>query len=184
MKTLTDSTQVYRKAYVERAEELYANRLKSMRATLAENGMDLNKVAPYPRSNIGRAAYQGAVARHTQFMAAFKSQPIDLSTGITDFGRLDGRQPWLVVEKPGAEADLRKRARMEANSNFDGYLLKLAKKIIKPINRATMTGELWSNCELAVVCLDGEEQLWHTKCIMNFSVYHNMFNQWPTRRRK
>ena len=57
-------------------------------------------------------------------------------------------------------------------------------KIGKPVTNAKMAGNIWTNAVLTVTTNDGEEQVWNTKMILNFSKYQKMFNQFPSRRKK
>lgn len=179
--TLKAATNSYRDAYIVRITEYYLERLNNIRKTLADNGMDLNKVAPYPRSNIGRTAYQMAMALYHHYTAHFDTDQ-EKNSAVDTTARLSGTAPWIVKEKEGAEDKVRSDARRDAISTFDSYLYKLAGKIGKPIASATMTGSLWDGSILTVKCQDGEDQSWNTKCILNCSIYQKLFNQWPTRR--
>jgi hypothetical protein len=57
-----------------------------------------------------------------------------------------------------------------------------AGKIGKEITSARTNGLIWDCATIWAFCTDGEEQVWHTQCIINRSVYNKLFNQWPTRR--
>lgn len=173
--TLRAATHAYREAYVARAEELYMERLVSMRSKLAAAGMDLDIVAPYPRSDVGRRDYRTAIAIRNAYSHYFVAD-------TKGRGYRMPKDPYIVIEKPDAEAKCRAEARQDANACFDSYLFKLAGKIAKPIKQATYRGHLWDGSELSVVCEDDETQVWKTRCIINVSVYGKLFNQWPTRR--
>ena len=185
VETLKLATAAHRASYVARAEELHIERLVSMRASLAAAGMDLNKVAPRPNTNCGKSQYRFALAKHNNFRAVFqddKNAPETADSRMFPMKRFYGEVPWIVVEKPDAEAKLRAEARAEANLCFDAYLYKLAGKIGTPILAATMTGGLWNGSTLTVTLESGDIQVWTTKRILNVSVYGKLFNQWPTRR--
>lgn len=47
-----------------------------------------------------------------------------------------------------------------------------------------MSGNIWTGTTLMVTTNDGEEQIWNTQMIINFSKYQKMFNQFPSRRKK
>lgn len=177
--TLREATAAHRAIYVARAEEIYMTGLVGMRAALTAAGMDLNKVAPYPKTNMGRKEYRMMLAAHKRYTFSFadaEDRPISFT------GRLNGTLPWLVKEKADAESKVRAEARRDANACFDAYLYKLAGKIVKSITSAALTGNLWNGSTLQVECEDGEKQTWTTKCIINQSIYGKLFNQWPTRR--
>lgn len=191
---LKTSTAAYRAVYVKRAEEIYMSGLRNMRQMLADNGMDLNKVAPYPSSNIGRKEYRMKIAAHHRFTASFETAPEAKLLSMT--GMMDGKLPWIVVERAGAEEKVRAEARQDANSCFDSFLYKMAGKIHAVVGDnekiwgATLTGELWDGCRLTVTrsLQTGTkfdpmaDIIFNTKCILNQSVYGKLFNQWPTRR--
>lgn len=176
--TLDPATRTYRDQYVTRAIEIHVEILNNMRKTMAENGMDLNKVAPYPKTNIGRTAYQIALSLYHKYTAVFEPVKTDGPSSRI----FDDKAPYIVVERAGAEEKVRSDARHTANGLFEAFLYKMADKIGKLIVSAEMTGRLWDGCNIKVVCTDGETQNWKTQCIMNRSIYNNFFNQWPTRR--
>jgi len=71
-----------------------------------------------------------------------------------------------------------------AEDAYRNFMQKMIEKIGKPVIDAKMTGNIWTNATLHVTTDDGDEQIWNTKMILNFSKYQKMFNQFPTRRKK
>lgn len=71
-----------------------------------------------------------------------------------------------------------------ARDSYLAFIEKMISKIGKPVVKAKMTGNIWTNAVIEVVTDDGETQLWNTKMIINFSKYEKMFNQFPSRRKK
>jgi len=71
-----------------------------------------------------------------------------------------------------------------AEDAYRNFMEKMIQKIGKPVVDAKMTGNIWTNAVLTVNTDDGEEQVWHTQMILNFSKYQKMFNQFPSRRKK
>lgn len=71
-----------------------------------------------------------------------------------------------------------------AEDSYHEFIGKMIQKIGKPVVKADMRGNIWTNATLIVTTDDGEEQVWNTKMILNFSKYQKMFNQFPTRRKK
>ena len=71
-----------------------------------------------------------------------------------------------------------------AEEAYRNFMAKMIEKIGKPVVDAKMTGNIWTNATLHVTTNDGEEQVWNTKMILNFSKYQVMFNQFPSRRKK
>ena len=193
---LKTSTAAYRAVYVKRAEEIYMSGLRNMREMLAANGMDLNKVAPYPKSNIGRREYRMRIAAHRRYTASFETAESVKHQSLT--GMMYGELPWMMVERAGAEEKVRVEARRDANDCFDSFLYKMSGKIYEVVGDnekiwgATLTGELWDGCRLTVTRslqtgtrFDPMADLvFNTKCIINQSVYGKLFNQWPTRRQE
>jgi hypothetical protein len=71
-----------------------------------------------------------------------------------------------------------------AEDAYRGFMQKMIEKIGKPVIDAKMTGSIWTNAVLTVTTDDGDQQVWSTKMIINFSKYNKMFNQFPSRRKK
>ena len=71
-----------------------------------------------------------------------------------------------------------------AEASYRDFMHKMITKIGKPVVNAKMTGNIWTSAVLTVNTNDGEEQVWNTKMILNFSKYQKMFNQFPSRRKK
>jgi hypothetical protein len=71
-----------------------------------------------------------------------------------------------------------------AEDAYKNFMGKMIEKIGKPVVDAKMTGNIWTNATLHVTTDDGEEQVWSTQMIINFSKYQTMFNQFPSRRKK
>lgn len=178
--TIEDVSKLLRDALAEPRGQYrthYRNRLveqvDAIASKLAANGMDLELVAPYPRSNIGRNAYLAAVDLY-QFARRFFAS-VKCSRSMRD--------PDIVAPKPNRDEILDKLADEATARYFDGYVIKLSVKIGKPIASAKLVGSLWTDSTLNVICEDGENQVWHTQCIFNTSCLGRIFNQWPTRRK-
>lgn len=158
--------------YVARFSELRLAQLVRDREELAKVGMDAQIYAPYPSGNMDRTSFKQAEARHYRIRSYFQSD--NASRGF--------RHPDPVTERPDAEPRLRQLARQEADALVDSYLHKMVKKIGKEITSAETNGRIWDCATLTVTCLDGDIQVWDTKCILNVSCLGKVFNQWPTRR--
>ena len=174
VQVLTTCTATHRADFVLRHEEAALSQLRWFRAELTKVGMDAEKFAPYPHGSINREAYRMAESLYYSVRRYFQAANPNALRGIRD--------PLIVVERADAEAKVRADARKAANADFDAYLNKLANKIGQTITSAAISGGLWDGSTLAVGCEDGTNQVWNTKCIINQSVYHKLFNQWPTRR--
>lgn len=161
-----------RAAYTQKYTDNLLAVLQHDRDGLAAVGMDAGVYAPYPSGKLPKAAYRQAQGKYQRVRFSFQSVKSCRWPG----------EPEIVVERPEAEPKLRARAKQEADAVVDSYLTKLAGKIGKDIVSVKTNGNVWDYAELEAQCADGEQQRWHTRCILNFSVYHKPFNQWPTRR--
>jgi hypothetical protein len=180
--TIADIDQTLKNALAEprtQYHQFYKERLRqqvdALAAKLAENGMDLEIVAPYPKSNIGRNAYIAAVELRNFATKYFKS--------TATYGR-GMHDPNIVARVDDAKLEeiLEASAKKATEMHFDGYIIKLAGKIGKTIAEAELVGGLWNDSVLTIKAVDGEVQVWHTHCIWNVSCLGRIFNQWPTRR--
>lgn len=172
--TLREALNGPREEYRNLYRAHLAKQVDEVKAKLEANGMDMEKTFPYPNGNMGRAAYIVAQDAWNFAKMFFKS--------TTSHGF---RQPDPVVAIPSNEKSrkLDKLADEATARHFDGYIIKLANKIGKPIVSAKLVGSLWHDCTLHVICEDFEPQCWHTQCIWNVSCLGRVFNQWPTRRK-
>ena len=161
--------------YIAMAEKRAKDFVNDRLEVLKKHGMDLDKVAPPPNSRtMGASEYKTAQAKRDLYRSITKSTKSMLSRGEPDI-----REPnkvmidrYIEMNKQGAE---------DAYRNF---MEKMIQKIGKPVVDAKMTGNIWTNAVLTVTTEDGEEQVWHTQMILNFSKYQKMFNQFPSRRKK
>jgi hypothetical protein len=170
---LNEATKAARAEYYARVAEGTVNRVAALEKELAAAGWDFQIGFAYPRSNVGKIAYRIAVARREWARQFVMSESACRSMGAPD----------PVKMKPNVAEIVAKLAEQTAKADFDAYLCKLAKKIGKEVADASLTGSLWNWSTLTVICTDGEVQTWATQCIINYSVLHKPFNQWPTRRR-
>jgi hypothetical protein len=76
-----------------------------------------------------------------------------------------------------------KRHVESAKNDFERFLVKMAGKIAKPVKATSIEIVSWSEINLSVICLDGEQQEWYMQAICNYSKYGRPFNQFPVRRR-
>jgi hypothetical protein len=174
-KTLREAMSQPRREYHNYYENALRKQLMTLHAEFEKNGMDRQIVAPYPASNLSRTAYFMAKDKY-EFASRFYRNA-NVSQGWL--------QPCPVVQITEAEIDakLDQMAAEATAKHFDGYIIKLADKIGKPIKVATLVGSLWSDSTLRITTKDGEKQEWHTQCIFNTSCLGKIFNQWPTRRK-
>lgn len=174
-KALIKIFDAHMKEYVAAAEKRAKEFIDDKLAILKKAGNDLNKVAPMPNSRtMGTSEYKTAQAKRDLYRSITKS-----TVSVSRPGEPDIREPnkamidrYIEMNKKGAE---------EAYENF---MHKMMQKIGKPVVDANMKGNIWTNAILTVTTNDGEEQVWHTQMILNFSKYQKMFNQFPSRRKK
>lgn len=174
-KALIKIFDAHMKEYVAAAEKRAKEFIDDKLAILKKAGNDLNKVAPMPNSRtMGASEYKTAQAKRDLYRSITKS-----TVSVSRPGDPDIREPnkamidrYIEMNKKGAE---------EAYENF---MHKMMQKIGKPVVDASMKGNIWTNAILTVTTNDGEEQVWHTQMILNFSKYQKMFNQFPSRRKK
>jgi len=180
--TLRTALAAPRLEYRARFRQHVRAQVDEIAAKLAQNNLDLNKVAPYPASYgptyKGRNAYIAAMELN-QFAWRFFE-----GTDKYAMQRSGSDQPYFVAARKDWDKTLDKMADEATAKYFDGYIIKLANKIGKPVVSAELVGSLWTNCTLNVICEDFEPQFWHTQCIFNVSCLGRVFNQWPTRRKK
>lgn len=174
-KALIKIFDAHMKEYVAAAEKRAKEFIDDKLEILKKAEWDLNKVAPMPNSRtMGTSEYKTAQAKRDLYRSITKSTEYSTRPGQPDI-----REPnkamidrYIEMNKKGAE---------EAYQNF---MHKMMQKIGKPVVDAKMTGNIWTNAILTVTTNDGEEQVWHTQMILNFSKYQKMFNQFPSRRKK
>jgi hypothetical protein len=170
IKVLESHLDEYKAMAKQRAKEFIEKRLEF----LSKHDWDLNKAFPPWRGGLG-ADYKARASQENLFSYITKTK-----------GSYTGRRndPHIV------EPDQQKIDRYVANSvkeaeeSYREFMQKMITKIGKPVVDAKMYGNIWTNAVLRVTTNDGEEQVWNTKMILNFSKYQKMFNQFPTRRKK
>lgn len=158
--------------YKKRAEDEAKAFVGKLLDNLKKNDWDLDKIAPYPKS----------MNRDYKIMKNKR----DLYQMVTKASRSSyGRgEPYIVHAD---QAKINHYIEMNVKGAEDAYrsfMEKMIQKIGKPVIDAKMTGNIWTNATLTVTTDDGEEQVWNTKMILNFSKYNKMFNQFPSRRKK
>jgi hypothetical protein len=159
--------------YIAMAEKRAKDFVHDKLETLKKHGMDLDKVAPLDSRTMGQSEYKTAQAKRDLYRSITKSTKSMLSRGEPDI-----REPNQVMIDRYIE--MNKRGAEDAYRNF---MEKMIQKIGKPVVDAKMTGNIWTNAVLTVTTDDGEQQVWHTQMILNFSKYQKMFNQFPSRRK-
>lgn len=158
--------------YKKRAEDEAKAFIKKLLDNLKKNDWDLDKIAPYPRSM--NSDYKIMKNKRDLYQMVTKASKSMYSRG----------EPYIVHAD---QAKINHYIEMNVKGAEDAYrsfMEKMIQKIGKPVIDAKMTGNIWTNATLTVTTDDGEEQVWNTKMILNFSKYNKMFNQFPSRRKK
>ena len=160
--------------YKKRAEDEARKFVKGRLEVLKKHNWDLNSLAPRPRSHMSREEYKQAENRRDIYSA--------FTRAVRSTSSLSGpeiREPDQT--KINHYIDMNIKSAEEAYRNF---MAKMIQKIGKPVIDANMTGNIWTNALLTVTTDDGQQQVWKTQMILNFSKYQKMFNQFPSRRVK
>lgn len=159
-------------AAVDRARTEATKLIERLLKKLAENGWDLNLVAPVPRSSLSRQDY--IRARSTR----------DLYQSITTHTQTSRRpsEPDIRARSADAESRFIQESVKDAAFQYDLFVAKLVKKI-GAVQSARLQGDhVWGHSILTVVLDKGEVQRWKTQQIVNVSSLGKLFNQWPTRK--
>lgn len=145
--------------------------VKRLLDNLKKDGWDLDKIAPL---SFGRSDYRMMRNKRDLYQMITKASKSSYGRGEPHIVQPDRAKINRYVEMnvQGAE------------DSYRGFMEKMIQKIGKPVIDATMTGNIWTNATLTVTTDDGEQQVWSTKMIVNFSKYNKMFNQFPSRRKK
>jgi hypothetical protein len=157
---------------VARAETEAHAAIARAHAKLAEFGWDVDKAAPRPNGNMGRAQYKTMMAKHNWLLS--------LTTHTKSYHRYG--EPHIRAASPDQEARYIAASRDGAAQQYDLFVMKLTRKIGECLT-ATLTGNhVWGRSTLTVTKADGTTERWMTQQIVNVSVLGLIFNQWPTRK--
>lgn len=159
--------------YIQMAKVRAKKFLDDKLDVLKQHGWDLNLVAPQPRSSDGSTKYLTAKAKRQLYQSITTSKESSRRPGAPDIRVANTQMINHYIQQSADGAEQSYRAFME----------KMINKIGKNVTHATMVGSIWTNTILTVDTEDGEQQVWHTKMILNFSKYEKMFNQFPSRRK-
>lgn len=158
---------------VERAVNFAKETIAKMTANLEAAEWDLNVVAPYPNSGVGRPTYMSMNAKRNMYRILFEMNP-------TNGNRPS--DPIFMLRDEESEARFVKMAAESASLEFDAYVAKLVAKVGEH-STARVTGSLWNYSILTVETPEGEQR-WKTQQILNVSKLNKVFNQYPTRKIK
>lgn len=170
IKVFEDHLEEYKKGAREEAQKFIDARI----AALEKAGWDLNVVAPEPKSGYGTEAYKMAQARRAVYTSITKAKAAYRKPNEPDIRELNQAMVERYINQ----------AVQAAEDDYRAFMQKMIEKIGKPVVKATMTGSIWRNAVLNVETNDGEEQVWNTQMIINYSKYQRAYNQFPSRRKK
>jgi hypothetical protein len=164
----------HKKEYLEAARTRATSFIKDKLDVMKKHGWDIDKVAPAPNSRtMGVSEYKSAQAKRDLYRSLTKSSNTMLARGEPDI-----RRPNQAMIDRYVEMNVR-----GAEDAYNDFMEKMIQKIGRPVVDAVMTGSIWTNATLKVTTDDGQNQVWNTKMILNFSKYQKMFNQFPSRRK-
>lgn len=170
IKLLESHLDEYKQMARKRAEEFVKDKMNELK----KYGWDLNLAAPVPKMRDGREAYQIAVQKQSLLSALTSPTESVISPGA----------PRIRKPNPAAAAKYVNDAVKGAEDSYRAFMQKMIEKIGKPVAKAKMSGNIWTDATITVTTDDGEDQVWSTRMILNFSKYQRMFNQFPSRRKK
>lgn len=167
IKILESHLQEYKDMAEKRAREFVKDRLDFLK----KHDWDLDKAVPRTKSYND---YKATEQKRQVYSALTKPKNNTRGRGEPDIREPDQTKidHYVKMNVQGAE------------DAYRSFMQKMIEKIGKPVTSAKMTGNIWTNAILTVTTNDGEEQVWNTKMILNFSKYQKMFNQFPSRRKK
>ena len=172
--TLIDLFESHLGEYKARARQTAKEYMDTRIKVLSDAAWDLNKVAPNPaRIRLSREDYKTAAAKRAYYTTITSSKKTNQGRNEPDIREL--RPAMVDLYLNGVER--------EAEAAYRGFMAKMILKIGSPVVQASMTGNIWNDAKITVKTVSGEEQVWHTKMIINFSKYGKFFNQFPTRRK-
>ena len=161
--------------YIKRARDEAHAFVAKLLDNLKKHDWDLDKVAPYPNSRTMSAnEYKMASNKRSLYKSITGSKGSVMKPG----------DPYIVSPEPGLINHYVEMNAKGAEEAYRNFMAKMIEKIGKPVIDAVMTGNIWTNATLTVTTDDGQQQVWTTKMILNFSKYQKMFNQFPSRRKK
>lgn len=162
-----------KEAAIERAEENMRKLISDTFIKLMNDGMDVEKYAPYPRYVHG-FEYHWAKEKYN-FVRR-------ITTPLNSHRRM-GEPDICKANDKGVEREIIK-AKRQAAEQYDKFVLKLTLKIGE-VTDAELSGDhVWSHSFLTVYLPNGDKQIWKTQSIWNISKYQKIFTQYPSRKIK
>lgn len=169
--SLIAALNLHREEYIKAAGERAKANFDGMMEKLAKHDWDLDIMHPVPQMKLSwnKRDYDN---QHSIDIARQRYFAITDGNGAIRKYSHQKENEYIEMNKRGAAA------------SYDEYVHKMIQKIGKQVTHADITGSPWTGSTLKVKTEDGEDQVWSTKMILNFSKYQTMFNQFPSRRIK
>lgn len=185
---IADALEGYRVGAMDEAEASIVQVLMNAYRALAEADWNLDVVAPRPNSlKMGRTEYMAANHKRA-FYSSITTNDNERNNAETRAMRARGEAvgygntPNFVRYTEMCVTSMIQRARQDASASFDAFVAKLAQKNGAGVVSATVDrASVWNDSILTATFEDGSKKVWHTKTIINCSVYGKLFNQWPSR---
>ncbi|PCJ96727.1 MAG: hypothetical protein COA52_00540 [Hyphomicrobiales bacterium] len=157
---------------VERATQRATAICDKVHKHLLENDMDITKALPrIDAYNDSYDVYRDKQAKKNLYMSLVSYDKHDMTDKI-------------VIMNDMKILKFIQKARENAAFTYDKFVNKLNLKI-GPVSEAKLQGNhVWDESFLTVKIVDGAEEIWKTKMILNVSKLGLIFNQFPTRKMK
>ena len=159
----------HRSEFLKRAEAQARNYLDNAIKALAKKDWNLDALIP-----TGRRATDDEEKRKNFFRKITEAADPYRSHKQPEIRKRSVKSEKRFIDAEVAAAEL----------DYNGFINKMIEKIGRPVIAAELKGSIWTSARLTVTTVDGEEQVWETKIILNVSKFGNLFNQFPTRRKK
>lgn len=158
---------------IDRAEQVARQRIAEMTAELESAGWDLQVVAPYPYSSYTAEA---AIARQKaqEFAQLFRSVSPSRSINGPNIVRLDEELKQRYIDG----------ARSIAAAEYEQFICKLESKCGEVALAHLEGNHIWGYSFLTVTDNDGNQTIWKTQTICNYSKKGTPYTQYPSRKVK
>lgn len=158
---------------IDRAEYFAWQKIFEMTDELEAAGWDLQAVAPYPyNSYTADAAIQRQ--RHKEFAQLFRSVSPSRSINGPNIVRLDEELKQRYIDG----------ARSIAAAEYEQFIAKLESKCGKVALAHLEGNHIWGYSFLTVTDFDGNQTIWKTQTICNYSKKGTPYTQYPSRKVK
>ena len=171
--TISQAVEPLRTEAMKRSEIKAVEIALSVAKELVENGNDLRKAAPYPKT-AWSGNHPAEIAKHRLFGGLVHH--VGGCRGMND--------PDPVVMHSVYVDRFVDNARTDASAQYDSFIAKLESKIGDYVTAELKGDHVWGYSILTVTKADGSVENWKTSMIVNVSKLGKVFNQFPTRKVK